>query len=186
MECFVIAFMWQHWVAIVFLSRPEVSHSFPRSMFAHMIRLDVRVCVRVQTPPGVPSIIVTARQQFWVLVPLSVFQDGSRVKHFPVNSQYCWLYVSCKMEQMNHRASENSAGPDDIPPVFSLKDWHLSRRSNYATRSMRTFIVCFHVLTQNPRTSVCWFKLNLYRSPQMSPLTFILLIESVILQLDAH
>lgn len=156
-----------HCFFFFFLSQPEVSHSFPPSMFAHTIRLHVWACA--QTPPSAPSIIVTERQQFSVLVPLSVFQDGSHVKHFPVNSKYCWLYVSCKLEQMNHRASEKSQTgeksrvPHDITPVFSLNARHLNWgssdwRSNYAAASMRTFIVCFQVLTQN---LVCWVKLNL-------------------------
>lgn len=53
MGCTVIVLMWQHRVAIGLLffflsdvSLPEVSHSFPHSMFAHMIRFKVFVCVR--------------------------------------------------------------------------------------------------------------------------------------------
>lgn len=141
------------------MCQPELSHRFTHSMFAHMIRLNECVCV--QTAPSEPAIIVTERQQFWVLVPLSVFQESSDVKHFPVDSKYCWLYVFCKLEQINCGASGNlqtekgnPVGSDDITKVFSTTARHLncvSRnwRSNYATRCAMNFIVCFHVLILN-------------------------------------
>lgn len=184
MECFVIVLplgdniglslffvLFFGGVVLSDVSQPEVSHSFPHSMFAHVMRLKV---------PSKLSIIVTERQQFWVLVPLSVFQESSHVNLFPADSQYCWLYVFCKLEQINHRASGNSQIGEE--PSGARRYYNFLSRSNYVTRSMMTFTLCSQVLTQNLRTRACWFKPNLHWQPHITNLMFILLIKSVIPQ----
>lgn len=96
-HCFVYFLVWcaSAWGV------PQLSHV---SMFTH-IRLHAWVCV--QTPPCEPSIIVSERRQFWVLVPLNVFQENSHVKHFGFKVLPTLYFLESWNKLINHRASGN-------------------------------------------------------------------------------